>query len=76
MRQQELEQVLRQVPETRLKVVEMAERLVGPEGRMPTDLPEEELLEMESAAQEVERYTWNTKRVHRTLGSLIFPRPY
>ena len=76
MKQQELEEVLRQVPETRLKVLEMAERLAGPEGRMPRELPEKELRELEGAAQEVERYIWNTRRVQQTLGLLIFPRHY
>ena len=76
MNSQELAEALRQLPEARIRVVELAERLVDQEGRMPRELSEEDLQEMEEAAREVENYTWGVQRLLNACAPLIFPRSY
>ena len=72
----ELAEVLRQLPKARIRAVELAERLVDQEGRMPRELSEEDLREMEEAGREVENYTRGVQILLNACRQLIFLRSY
>ena len=63
MNHRELEEILKQVPEARLRVLELAERLVDEDGRLPKELPPEQLQEMREASAEARNYVQGVKQM-------------
>ena len=63
MNHRELEEILKQVPETKLRVLELTERLVDEDGRLPKELSPEQLQEMREASAEAMSYVHGVKRL-------------
>ena len=63
MNHRELEEILKQVPETKLRVLELTERLVDEDGRLPKKLSPEQLQEMREASAEARNYVQGVKNL-------------
>ena len=63
MNHRELEEILKQVPETKLRVLELTERLVDEDGRLPKKLSPEQLQEMREASAEARSYVLGVKNL-------------
>ena len=63
MNHRELEEILKQVPETKLRVLELTERLMDEDGRLPKELSPEQLQEMREASAEARNYVQGVKRL-------------
>ena len=63
----EIVQALRTVPETRLRLVELAWECVGPDGHLDMEKAARRMKEIEDAADEAHAYTSATERVRWAL---------
>ena len=73
MNHRELEEILKQVPEARLRVLELAERLVNEDGRLPKELTPEQLQEMKEASVETTNYVQGVQRLISEGAKLFHP---
>ena len=73
MNHRELEEILKQVPEARLRVLELAERLVNEDGRLPKKLTPEQLQEMRNASVETTNYVHGVQRLIAESYKLFHP---
>ena len=63
MNHRDLEEILKQVPETKLKVLELTESLVDEDGRLPKKLSPEQLQEMREASVEARNYVQGVRNL-------------
>ena len=63
MNHRELEEILKQVPEARLKVLELTERLINEDGRLPKKMSPEQLQEMREASVEARNYVQGVRNL-------------
>ncbi len=73
MNHRDLEEMLRQVPAARLRALELAERLVDKDGRLPKELPPEQLQEMREASVEAKNYVQGVQRLISDCQKLVHP---
>ena len=73
MNHRELEEILKQVPEARLKVLELTERLINEDGRLPKKMSPEQMQEMREASVEAKNYVRGVRNLISD-GIKLFPR--
>ena len=72
MNPRDLEKILKQVPEARLRILELTEKLVDEDGRLPKKLSPEQLQEMKEVSVEARNYVQGVKRLISN-GIKLFP---